>query len=169
MSQISDTEPLSECPEDDFPPMIAEAIDENGWGNPIVPGSPPAVVLAQGEHSFYRIDLSVAADPPLLACLITGPEVRRKRRRSLCEAINHANVRSLMGHFQLDPSTGHLQYRIVMPLHEATVGVETVELLGFFGLDQFGQYLPRFLAVVRGELSPWEAIWEMGDGLEEGG
>jgi len=169
MSQTSENVPAGESAEEECPPMIKEAIAEKGWGDPIVAGSPPASVFAQGSHSFYQIELTTDAVPPLLSCLITGPEAGRRRRRSLIEAINYANVQLLMGHFQVDPATEHLQYRIVLPLHHATVGVETVELLGYFGLNQFDRFLPRFQGVVDGEISPWEAIWDMEGDPEEAG
>jgi len=54
--------------------------------------------------------------------------------------------------------TNQLQFVAGIPLHDCAVGTEAVELLVFFGIAQFDQYLPPFTAVSDGDLRPEDVL-----------
>ncbi len=98
---------------------------------------------AQKQFVFYSI------------CSVNAPE---DKRQAIAEFIARANYGTIIGNFELDFTDGEIRFKTSIDVEGDTLSSALIKPLVYTNVIMMDEYLPGFLAVVSGELSPVEAI-----------
>ena len=109
-----------------------------------------------GEWTCYAIALEERHQVVFYSlCPVIAPP---EKRLLVAEFIARANYGMILGNFELDMRDGELRYKTSIDVEDSRIDAALIRHLVYNNVTIMDQYLPGFLAVIRDDISPGEAI-----------
>lgn len=143
--------------------QLCKVLEDDGFGYNVREDGPAIETGFRARTGAFRLVIFLREDPPLLGAIVRIPEVVPEAKRpAVAEALARANFGLSLGCFELDMSSGEMDFRVSMPTACGDVSREQFRsLLGaaMWTTDRYHRAVCRLL--YGDDLSPAEVIAEV--------
>lgn len=141
---------------------VTEVLRADGWSFSQLEGKTTLIMSANGTHGMYTVYIQAREEhEQVILYAMYGVKAPEHRRVEAMEYFTRANYGLVIGNFELDLRDGEVRYKTSLDVEGESLTPGLIKLLLSANLATADRYLPGFMLLLYGNVTPADAIKEV--------